>query len=101
VHNEQHPLMGATLLANGAPASPLAFLGPTRDAVDPTLNTTGALGAALTPPPPGVSSFSGMGGQCTGGACVWEKHIGGSAPHTVFVERFHNCISTPMAPTCM
>ena len=100
-YDEKTPIAGAVLQANGAPAPQLKFLGPTRGGLDPALSVTGMIGAAITPAPSGVNTYSGSGGQCNGTACAWEKHLGGGVAHAIFIERFHDCTSTPSAPTCM
>jgi hypothetical protein len=91
---EKNPLTGITMIsdAGGTPAAltGVKYLGPTFDVIDGALTTTGAIGAAVAPFK-GLGTFAG----CTGAGCPatstmkWEVHPGGSAPHAVFVDRFH------------
>ncbi len=91
---EKSPVMGVNMIsdAGGVPAAltGVKYLGPTLDAIDGTLTTTGALGGAVAPYK-GLGTFTG----CTGAGCPaassmpWEVRPGGSAPHAVFIDRFH------------
>jgi hypothetical protein len=91
---------GVTLRALNTPTLKSFYLGASRDVLDPLAVSTSALGAAVALPPPTIDFFTGQGGSCGGGACVWEKHPGASAPGVFFFDRFHDCTSTPMAGTC-
>jgi len=91
---EKSPVMGVTMIGDpsGVPTALMGvkYLGPTFDAIDGSLTATGALGASLAPWK-GLGTFTG----CNGAGCPatstmkWEVHPGGSAPHAVFIDRFH------------
>ena len=73
-------------------AQPLAnarYADPTRDVLSATDTATTMLGEAVTPQN-GLGNFSGQGGTCGGNpVSKWEGLPGGSAPHVVFINRFH------------
>ncbi|MGH8922630.1 MAG: hypothetical protein ACRD0H_30550 [Actinomycetes bacterium] len=85
IANEKTPIAGVMMTEAGAVPAGVKYFGATLAAIDGTLTATSAVGAAIAPPPPSITQFSGMGGS----VATWQLEPGGSAPKVIFISRFH------------
>jgi hypothetical protein len=81
---ETMPVAGVVPYQGAVPAPNARYFGSSLLTIDPTLTATGSLGVAVVPGVGDIKTYTGMGGGIT-----WEGHPGGTAPHVVFVDRYH------------
>ncbi len=105
IPDDNKPVMGVKITDSGTVVAAANYF-DTRSTMMTSLTATSAIGFGAVFPDASISIYSGNGGMCSDGmggmaTCKWDVHPGGSAPHVLFVDRFHNCLLSPTAPSCM
>jgi hypothetical protein len=86
---ETMPISGVMPLQGVSTPTTARYFGTALSMLDLTATATTAVGAAVLPGVGDIKNYSGMGGMLNGAPIKWETHPGGTAPHVVFVDRFH------------